>query len=270
MLQAYVEMIDIEVSHWRNLQALMLDSAKGKNKIIILHDKGVIEKFAHNDGRDINRPISQISNAKEDARAVYEANKDCVDFVMILERSASDDYFRRIQDAWTVNDDIDEYVNRAFRLMGEYDQDIVTYPGPAKEQLGLQWRLGASYDAIKGAVESFVPAESTVVIGICEEESLWASLILRFDKDKRIDIITSVDLMDRSFEGSRDQIAKDMLEWAAKKYDPISLGLFTDLASAREFLQSTNKVPALLELVQQKKLSVNPATPALSGLIANT
>ena len=268
MLQAYVEMIDIEVSHWRNLQALMLDSAKGKNKIIILHDKGEIEKFVHSAGRDINRPISRIGSAKEDARTVYEANKDCVDFVMILERSASDDYFRRIQDAWTVKDDIDEYVNRAFRLMGEYDQDIVTYPGPANEQLGLQWRLGASYDAIKGAIESFVPAESTVVIGICEEESLWASLILRFDKDKRIDIITSVDLMDRSFEGTKEQIAKDVLEWAGKKYTPISLGLFTDLASAKDFLKATNKVPALIELVQQKKLLVNPSTPELSGLVA--
>ncbi|WP_319566884.1 hypothetical protein [Cohaesibacter marisflavi] len=266
MLQAYVEMIDIEVSHWRNLQALMLDSAKGKNKIIILHDKGEIEKFAHSDGRAINRPITKISNAQQDAKTVYEANKDSVEFVMILERSASDEYFKRIQDAWTVNDDIDEYVNRAFRLMGEFGEDIVTYPSPANEQLGLQWRLGASYDAIKASVERFVPAESTVVIGICEEESLWASLILSFDKDKRISIITSVDLMDREFGGSKEQIAKDMLEWAGKKYPPISLGLFTDLSSARTFLKSKDKVPALLDLLHQGKVIINPATSELSRL----
>jgi hypothetical protein len=45
MLHANPLMADI--GHWRNLQSLLLESAKEKRRTVVIHENGEILKFAH-------------------------------------------------------------------------------------------------------------------------------------------------------------------------------------------------------------------------------
>ncbi len=47
MLSEDVLMPDIAVGHWRNLQALVLQSASARPRIIVIHDEGKLLKLAH-------------------------------------------------------------------------------------------------------------------------------------------------------------------------------------------------------------------------------
>ena len=40
MLHENPLMLDIDVDHWRNLQALLLDSAKERRRIVVIHEDG--------------------------------------------------------------------------------------------------------------------------------------------------------------------------------------------------------------------------------------
>ena len=59
-----------------------------------------------------------------------------------------------------------------FATLDDYPDGVVAYPGPARNTLGLQWRLGASYEQVKEAVEHFIPPRSTAVFGVFSDNDL--------------------------------------------------------------------------------------------------
>ncbi|MGD0613966.1 MAG: hypothetical protein ABSA69_00815 [Verrucomicrobiota bacterium] len=269
MLHKNPLMADIDVNHWRNLQNLLLESAKEKRRIILIHENGELLKFVHSERADIVRNVTRIAKPLEDAEKVYRANADKTDFVMVLERRAVDRFFAKVQDTWKADEDLDEYVHRMFATLDEYPEGIVTYPGPARTRLGLQWRLGARYEEVKAAVERFVPANSTVVFGVFKENALWASLVLGFDAEKRISVVTTCDPSELTMTGGAwETVAKELVAWANQKYAPCSLGLSMDLDSARAFLSSRNKLATLRDLAQKRKLVSDPLPKPLAQLLA--
>src|SRR5580700_4203354 len=138
MLHENPLMSDIDVDHWRNLQDLILDSAKEKRRIILIHENGELLKFVHSDRIEIVKNINRVTRPLADAEKVYRANKDKVDFVMVLERKAVERFFAQVQNTWKADEDLDEYVHRMFGTLDQYPEGIVTYPGPARTRLGLQ------------------------------------------------------------------------------------------------------------------------------------
>ena len=74
MLHANLSMGDIDVDHWRNLQALVLESAKAKRRIIVIHENGEIEKFVHSQRRRSSARSTRIDDPHAAAKAIYEAN----------------------------------------------------------------------------------------------------------------------------------------------------------------------------------------------------
>lgn len=267
MLHQNPLMADIDVDHWRNLQALLLNSAKAKRRIIVIHEGGKILKFAHSAKAAIFKPVDRISDAKADAKAIYTANSASTDFVMVVDRKASDAYFRAVQDAWTPEDDIDVYVHRSYKLMDDYADGIATYPGPASSRLGLQWRLGASFAEVEAAVQAFAQAERSVVFGVFEGDALWTTLVLRFDANRRIDVVTTVDPTEITATGKRDAVAKAVVDWVSAHYGAVCLGLFTDLAGAKRFLEATNKAEVILDLHRAGALIAKPLTAGLSAVL---
>ena len=87
MLHENPLMADIDVDHWRNLQSLLLESAKEKRRIIVIHENGKILKFAHSAKAAVVRPISVITDAHKDAEAIYDANVATTDLVVVIERA---------------------------------------------------------------------------------------------------------------------------------------------------------------------------------------
>lgn len=268
MLHAYPWMADIDVNHWRNLQSLLLESAKGKRRIILIHENGELLKFVHSRREEINRTVDRVDNPQEVAKKVYHDNEGKADFVVVFERNAVNRYTAQFQDTWKVNEDLDEFVHRQYTLMDEFGDGIVTYPRPARETLGLQWRVGASYDEVKAAVNQYVKPDSTVVFGIFENEALWATLVLHFDADRRVNVITTVDPSELILSGGREAIAREIVAWVNRKYPSCSIGLFTDLESAKRFIASSDKMSTLRELAEQGKLIADPFPGSLTKSFA--
>lgn len=258
MLHAYPLMADIDVNHWRNLQSLLLESAKGKRRIILIHENGELLKFVHSRREDIVRNVDRVDDPQEVAKQVYHDNEGKADFVVVFERNAVDRYTAQFQDTWKPDEDLDEFVHRQFALMDDYGDGIVTYPRPARETLGLQWRVGASYEEVKAAVNQFVSPDSTVVFGIFEGDALWASLVLRFDANRRANVVTTVDTWEITASRGREAITEDVVAWVNRQYPPCSMGLFTDLDSARTFIASPDKVATIRDLAEQGKLIADP------------
>jgi len=268
MLHENPWMADIDVDHWRNLQALLLESAKEKRRIILIHEKGELLKFVHSERAEIVRNVDRIDRPLEAAEKVYRANADKTDFVMVLERRAVDKFFAQVQNTWSADEDLDEYVHRMFATLGEYPEGIVTYPGSARTNLGLQWRLGARYEDIKAAVQRFVPPNTTIVFGVFAGDALWASLVLGFDADHRITLITTADPAELTASGGWHAAAKELAGWVDRKYPPCSLGLFMDLDSARAFLSNQDKLAALLDIAGKGRLLAEPLPKPLAQLLA--
>lgn len=267
MLDAHPLMSDIDVDHWRNLQTLLLESASARPRIVLIHEGGELLKFTHSEGRDIVRNVDRVDDPREVAEKVYSANSDNADFVVVFERRAVDRFFAQVQDTWKADEDVDEYVHRMYATLDEYPDGIVTYPGPASTTLGLQWRVGASYEDVEAAVERFVPPETTVLFGIFEGDDLWATLVLGFDAERRINVVTTVEPAEIT-SGGREAIAEDVVAWVEREYPPCSLGLFVDLDGARTFLQSKDKEAALREIVAKDGLIAGPLPEPLAQAFA--
>jgi hypothetical protein len=262
-------MLDIDVNHWRNLQSLLLDSAKGRRRIIVIHENGKLLKFVHSHKEEIVKNVQRVDNPRQVAEQVFKENEGKADFVLVFERNAFDRYTADFQDTWNADEDLDEFVRRQFRLTDNYGDGIVTYPRPARETLGLQWRVGTSFENVRDAVNAFVPANSSVALGVFEGDSLWATLILRFDAEHRADVVTTVDVSRLSTtKGDRKAIAKEVVDFVNSRYPTCSLGLFTDLESAQAFIASDSKLAYLTELARSDKLIANPVPEALADVVA--
>ncbi len=267
MLHQDVAMLDIDVDHWRNLQSLLLDSAKARRRIVLIHEDGRLLKLIHSDGVPLARETDRVEDPHAVAERVYHANAELADLVVVFERTALDHYFAQVQDSWRADEDIDSYVHRMYATLDNYPDGIVTHPGPAREQLGLQWRINTSYDDILTAVRTYIPPRSTVVLGVFANDTLWASLILGFDTESRIDFISTADPDELTTSDQRQQ-ARELIEWADHRHGPCSLGLFTNRENAREWLHRPDKLTGLRELAHQGSLLANPVPEPLARALA--
>ena len=238
MLHKNVQIVDVDVDHWRNLQDLFIESSKEKRRIIVIHENGQIAKFIHSDRIEIVRPVERIKSAQDDVKAIYEANRETVDFVMVLERRAVEKYMAQIQDAWSADEDIDEYVHRMYATLAEYEDGIATYPGAAGMNLGLQWRIGISYEELQELLGSVVHPNSKAILAIMDGDNLWASLVLGFDSDRKIDLITSVPVKTGERIGNLQDASTSLVSQVSRLHGECALGLFSQLKTFRAWLRS--------------------------------
>ena len=227
MLATDPQMPDIDTDQWRNLQALTTTSAKARPRIIVIHEQGRVQKFRHSEGEPIKGDsVSTIDDVGKLAERVYQANADTTDFVAVFERGAVESYFAQLQDSWTADEDLDGYVYRSFTLMDEFSEGIVTYPGPARTQLGLQYRLGGSHEQVEAAIATYIRPGDLTVFGVIDDDQLWTSLVLGFDDERKISLITTVDPME--IGGDRAQLATQVVSQVTQRYRTPALALFVD------------------------------------------
>lgn len=270
MLNPKAPMVDIDVGHWRNLQALLLDPASARPRIVVIHEDGEILKFAHSEGAGVIRNVERVEDARTAAEEIYRANSEAVEFVAVFERRAMDRFFAEVQDSWSSDDDVDEFVHRMYSALDKYPDGIATYPDSPGMTLGLQWRVGANYEEVEGAISRYIAPNSTAVFGIFEDDALWASLVLGFDSDGKVSLITTADPSEVDFGGDPRSTARELVEWANGKFSPCSLGLFVDLGDAKTFLASRDKAATLRDLASKDKLIADPAPKPLSQKLANS
>jgi hypothetical protein len=262
-------MTEMDVNHWRNLQSLVLESAKAKRRIIVIHEDGAVQKCVHSHGDEVTGRIERVDNAHAAAEALYRANQSKVDFVAVFERKAFDSYFGAFQDTWRADEDLDTFVHRSYAMLDEYPDGMVTFPGRARETLGLQWRTGASYEQITDAVARFVEPNSSVVLGVFEGGEIWASLVLGFDVERKANVVTTVDSMVVPLSGEWARVAGSVKGWVDGKFtgQPCRLGLYTDLEGARELLAASDKLAVLRQLKPAGRLLADPLPEALAAAL---
>lgn len=262
MLHENPLMIDVDVDQWRNLQNMFLISAREKKRIIVIHENGVILKYRHSHGEHIVRSVSRILDPFKDARKIYEDNRDKADFVLIIERGAAEKYVTEFQDAWKAEEDLDEYIYRMYNLLEKYREGIVTYPGSPAENLGLQLRTGITYLQLKSAINKYVPPMTTVVLGIFNgPTSIFTSLVVGFDTNKKVRLITT---LDRSLITTNWRIDyKKAVEWVERKYWKCSIGLFTEKETMEKVLASKRKIETLWRLAKKQKVIIDPISESL-------
>lgn len=268
MLHKNILMQDIDVAQWRNAQALLLDSAKERPRIVVLHDAGMVRKVAHSGGLAVVSAPSRVDEPHADAEMLYEANKSSVDFVAVFERSAFDAYFAAVQDSWDIDEELDGFVNRTFSLLDSFPEGMVTYPRKASETLGLQWRLGVSREELIEAARTFVPAGSTIVLGVFADGGLWASLVVTLDEDASVTSVTTVDPSEVNLWGDISTVSSAAVDWVSTKHGVCSLGMFMEKSVAEEFLISHEKAAVLRRAAGNGGLVISPVPPTLASALA--
>ena len=258
MLHENPLMADIDVNHWRNMQSLLLDSAKSKRRIIVIHENGEILKFIHTHRESIIRSVDRISNPQAAAKKIYEDNPGKCDFVMVLERRMLERYFGEVQNSWSAKEDLDVYVNRMFTKLDEYGDAVATYPNKASTNLGLQWRVGSTHDSMQAVAQKFMQPNTTLVLGVFDNDELWASLVLGFDGDLRVDNVTTVDPTDLDQTRGFATVSKSVVEWVNKTYTTVSIGLFMDVETARKMFATDDKKTVLKKALASGKLLASP------------
>lgn len=269
MLHQDVLMQDIDVAQWRNAQALLLESAKERRRIVVLHDSGTIRKIAHSHGEEVLSPPARVEDPGATAADLYEANARSVDFVAVFERAAFDAYFAAVQDSWDIDEDLDVFVQRTYALLDEYPTGMVTFPTAARSTLGLQWRLGASRDQVVQAVADYVDGPSTVILGVFDQGALWTSLVLTFDQAGSVTSVTTADPSEVDLVGEPASVATAVLDWARAKHGPVSIGLFLDRSAAERFLTAEDKAAALRAASSDtRSFILSPVSPSLAAALA--
>lgn len=241
MLSKDVLMEDIDVDQWRNAQDLLLESAKEKKRIIILHDDGVIRKCQHTDGIPVIGAPERIINPEKQAKKLYEDNKDNVDFVAIFERKAFDDYFSKVQESWVIDEPLDSFIHRTYELLDQYPDTMLTYPGPAKDTLGLQYRLGIRRNEALVMANKWLIPDSSLLLGIYDEGGLWTSLVLTFDKNMDVTELTTVDAERMDTKGSMKEVTARGLDWMAKHHKSRAIALVWTRKAFDEFRNASDK-----------------------------
>lgn len=251
-------MADIDVDQWRNAQSLLLSSAKAARRLVVIHERGTVVKFRHTDGAPCEGRVDVVDDPHRLARELYKANRDKVDFVVVMERQAVDSYFAQVQNSWNIDEDLDEYVQRTYAAFDDYPEGIVTYPGPARQVMGLQWNTGVSLAELNASVAALVPPETTVVLGVHDGEQLWASLVLDFDTQHKVTSITTADPSVVEVAGSRDDVAEALVTWQRSVGKRVSVCLILDRDEAEPFLLAIarDKAKELVELVAANKATL--------------
>ncbi len=267
MLHQNPLMVDIDVNHWRNLQSLLLTSAKGRRRIIVIHEDGEILKFVHSKREEIVRNVERIDDPQDAAERIYHANADKVDLVVVYDRDAFDQYFAGVQEGWRYGEDLDAYVHRMYATLDDFSDGIATYPGPARSQLGLQWHIGARYEDVEAAVRRFVTPETTLLAGVFEGDELWTTVVLHFDADRRVDVVTTVDPSLIEATG-REAVIEAVIDWAEERYGRCEVAaFFADIATARALLAASDKLAAGRDAVARGALIVSRVPAALAGFL---
>ncbi|WP_182049567.1 hypothetical protein [Changpingibacter yushuensis] len=247
-------MEDIDKDQWAHAQDLLLESSKEKTRIIVLHDNGVIRKIERTDAKTIVNAPSLISDANAQARTLYEANRDGLDFVAIFERHAFDEYFSRMQDSWLADEPLDSFVSRQYKLLDEYPETMVTYPGPAKHQMGLQFRLGVGRNEAIVLINKWVAPNTSVLLGIYDQGALWASIVLSFDETLNISVLTTVDAERVDIVGDMTSVATNAMDWLTSTYSSRATALIWTRDAFERFRHADDK-----ESVVRKSLSDDTA-----------
>ena len=90
--------------------------------------------------------------------------------------------------------------------------------------------------------------DSTVVLAVHDDNSLWTSLLLRFDKDRKVISIGTADPSLVDFNGDPAEVTKRLVSFADGREGNVGLVVSATREAAERFLAAEDKASVVAEL----------------------
>ena len=139
---------------------------------------------------------------------------------------------------------------------------------------GVQWANLAllltdeAVDDLAVAVRTFVPAGSSAVVCIFDDNALWTSMIITVDESGGAASVSTLDGPDAQAGGDMTQAAGEAVNWVQTRYGPCSLGFFVDREHAEALLRAWDKAESVRAASAAGALVLSPIPPALAIALA--
>jgi len=118
------------------------------------------------------------------------------------------------------------------------------------------------------AVRTFVPAGSSAVVGIFDENRLWASLVVSVDNSGNPASVSTIQRPAAEADGDMAKAANEAVKWVQAHRGPCSLGFFVDKIHAEALLRASDKATAIRTASATGGLVLSPVPPALAIALA--
>jgi hypothetical protein len=126
----------------------------------------------------------------------------------------------------------------------------------------------AARDDLAAAVRTFVPAGSSAVVGIFDDNTLWASLVVSLDQTGAPVSLTTIQGSVAGAAGDMVKAAREAVRWVQAHFGPCSLGLFVEKVHAEALVQASDKAAAVRTAAAAGGLVLSPVPPALAIALA--
>lgn len=118
------------------------------------------------------------------------------------------------------------------------------------------------------AVHTFVSGGSSAVIGIFDDNLLWASLVVSVDNTGKPASVSTIPGPAAEAGGDLAKAANEAVNWVQAHHGPCSLGLFLEKVHAEALLRASDKAAAIRTASATGGLFLSPVPPTLAIALA--
>jgi len=264
MIYEHWDVVDLDPVTWRNLgpyfdpRNFTTRGDPSERTLSILHDGGcVLKVWDSEEGARDDLHLDVIPDPLATAKELYESNRSW-DRVQIFDKKSVLSFAHQAQELVHPEWDLDEYIAWVWELADADPEGLCDYPPRPRDWNG--WR----YSEVKHFVEEVIPDPSTLVLGVIEDGTLWAGLVLGV-RDRQIKRVTTFEALLPLGLGpvTRLEDMDEVLALVARKFDPPAAALFCTRQVFEEWMRGEDKAGTLQRAIARGEAVLNPGAEYL-------